>query len=72
MIAKDKFEEGIKNMRSLLINRYDYVRSTMIFRTSREFYLKSLTFSSKYVQLYMEIEWQILSKHSPLNLKVAY
>ena len=34
MIAKDKFEEGIKNMRSLLINRYDYVRSTMIARTS--------------------------------------
>ena len=34
LIAKEKFEEGIKNMRSLLINRYDYVRSTMITRTS--------------------------------------
>ena len=30
LIAKEKFEEGIKNMRSLLINRYDYVRSTFI------------------------------------------
>ena len=30
IIAKEKFEEGIKNMRSLLINRYDYVRSTFI------------------------------------------
>ena len=30
LIAKEKFEEGIKNMRSLLINRYDYVRSTLI------------------------------------------
>lgn len=30
IISKEKFEEGIKNMRSLLINRYDYVRSTFI------------------------------------------
>tara|TARA_E500000318_G_scaffold34787_2_gene34063 strand:- start:4443 stop:5189 length:747 start_codon:yes stop_codon:yes gene_type:complete len=30
LISKEKFEEGIKNMRSLLINRYDYVRSTFI------------------------------------------
>ena len=34
LIAKEKFEDGIKNMRSLLINRYDYVRSTMITRSS--------------------------------------
>jgi len=30
VISKEKFEEGIKNMRSLLINRYDYVRSTLL------------------------------------------
>ena len=30
LVTKEKFEDGIKNMRSLLINRYDYVRSTMI------------------------------------------
>ena len=27
-----RFEQGIKNMQSLLINKYDYVRSTMIVR----------------------------------------
>ena len=27
-----RFEQGIKNMQSLLINKYDYVRSTMIIR----------------------------------------
>lgn len=31
-IAQGKFESGIKYMRSLYINRYDYVRSTMITR----------------------------------------
>jgi len=30
MVAKEKFEDGIKNMRSTLINRYGYLRSTMI------------------------------------------
>lgn len=35
LVAKEKFEEGIKNMRSLLINRYDYVRSGMIITSSR-------------------------------------
>ena len=30
LVAKEKFEEGIKNMRSTLINRFEYVRSTMI------------------------------------------
>jgi hypothetical protein len=31
----DRFEEGIKNMESLLSNRHDYVRSTYIPRTNR-------------------------------------
>ena len=30
IIAKEKFDEGIKHMRSLLINNYTYVRSYMI------------------------------------------
>jgi len=30
IISKEKFEEGIKHMRSLLINNYTYVRSYMI------------------------------------------
>ena len=30
LVAKEKFEEGIKNMRSTLINRTYYVRSSMI------------------------------------------
>ena len=30
VIAKDKFEDGIKHMRSMIINRYHYVRSSMI------------------------------------------
>ena len=30
-----RFEDGIKNMQSLLINKYEYVRSTMISRPSR-------------------------------------
>jgi hypothetical protein len=29
-IAKDKFEQGIKAMRIMLINRYEYVRSTAL------------------------------------------
>ncbi len=29
-IMKNNFEEGIKNMRTLYINRYDYVSSTVI------------------------------------------
>ena len=32
MVAKEKFEEGLKSMRSLLINRYEYVRSYAINR----------------------------------------
>lgn len=31
----DRFEEGIKNMQSVLSNRHDYVRSTYIPRTNR-------------------------------------
>jgi hypothetical protein len=34
LVAKEKFEEGLKSMRSLLINRYDYVRSNMINRNT--------------------------------------
>lgn len=34
IVAKEKFEEGIKNMRSMLINRYDYVRSSYIVRSA--------------------------------------
>ena len=30
LVAKEKFEEGIKHMRSMIINRYHYVRSYMI------------------------------------------
>jgi hypothetical protein len=33
-IAQGKFETGIKYMRSLYINRYDYVRSTVISRNT--------------------------------------
>lgn len=35
LVAKEKFTEGLKSMRSLLINRYDYVRSGMIIKSSR-------------------------------------
>ena len=34
LVAKEKFDDGIKHMRSLLINRYDYVRSGLIVRTN--------------------------------------
>ena len=30
VLAKEKFTEGIDNMRSLLVNRFEYVRSSMI------------------------------------------
>ena len=30
LVAKEKFEEGIKHMKSMLINRYNYVRSYLI------------------------------------------
>ena len=33
-IMKSNFEEGIKNMRTLYINKYDYVSSTLITRSS--------------------------------------
>lgn len=39
VLAKDKFEKGIKNMRTILINRYDYARSGMIVRTGRSSYV---------------------------------
>ena len=31
----DRFEEGIKNIQSLLVNKFDYIRSTVINRPSR-------------------------------------
>lgn len=34
-VAKTKFEQGIKTMRIMLINRYDYVRSTAIQQNKR-------------------------------------
>jgi hypothetical protein len=34
-VSKDKFEKGVKNMRTLLINRYDYVRSTALIQNNR-------------------------------------
>jgi hypothetical protein len=33
LVAKEKFEEGIKHMKSMLINRYNYVRSYLIHKT---------------------------------------
>jgi hypothetical protein len=38
-IAKDKFEKGIKNMRTILMNRYEYVRSGMLVRSQRSSYV---------------------------------
>jgi cell fate regulator YaaT (PSP1 superfamily) len=32
-IAKTKFEEGLKRMRIILVNRYTYMRSTAIIQT---------------------------------------
>lgn len=39
VLAKEKFKEGIKAMRSILINRYDYVRSTALNRPQRGNYV---------------------------------
>jgi hypothetical protein len=39
VIAKQKFEQGIKNMRTILMNRYEYVRSTAINRSQRTSYV---------------------------------
>jgi hypothetical protein len=39
LIAQRKFEAGIKNMRTILINRYEYVRSTAINRNRRSSYV---------------------------------
>jgi hypothetical protein len=38
IIAQRKFEAGIKNMRTILINRYEYIRSTAINRNRRTAY----------------------------------
>lgn len=42
VVAKDKFMQGIKNMRIILINRYDYIRSTAINRSSLSSYVYRL------------------------------
>jgi hypothetical protein len=39
LVAQKKFEAGIKNMRTILINRYEYVRSTAINRNRRSSYV---------------------------------
>jgi len=33
VLMKDKLDEGVKNMRTILINRTEYLRSTAINRT---------------------------------------
>ena len=33
-LLSQRFEEGIKNIQSLLINKFDYIRSTVINRPS--------------------------------------
>lgn len=33
-VSQKRFEQGVKNMRTLLINRYDYIRSHVIHRSS--------------------------------------
>lgn len=38
------FNEGIKHMQTLLINRYDYIRSTYVPRSSNSIYTSSTTF----------------------------
>lgn len=43
IVAKDKFMQGIKNMRIILINRYDYVRSTAINRSRLSSYVYRLS-----------------------------
>jgi type II restriction/modification system DNA methylase subunit YeeA len=35
-IAKAKFDKSVKNMRTITMNRYEYVRSTMI-QTNKQF-----------------------------------
>jgi hypothetical protein len=42
-LAKQKFDRGVKNMRMITINRYDYVRSTMIPQNNR--YISTLRVS---------------------------
>ena len=42
LVAKEKFMQGIKNMRIILVNRYDYVRSTAIVRNRLSSYVYRL------------------------------
>ena len=39
-LSTQKFEDGLKQMRSIYINRYDYVRSTMITRDTHSEYFE--------------------------------
>ena len=42
MVSKDKFKDGLKNMRIALINKNTYVRSTMLSRLQRSTYVYRL------------------------------
>ena len=42
LVAKEKFQAGLKNMRIVLINENTYVRSTMLTRTQRSTYVYRL------------------------------
>lgn len=42
LVAKDKFTQGLKNMRIILVNRYEYVRSTAITRNRLSSYVYRL------------------------------
>lgn len=42
LVAKEKFTQGMKNMRIILVNRYDYVRSTAIVRNRLSSYVYRL------------------------------
>jgi hypothetical protein len=37
-LAEERFKQGVKNMQSVLLNRYDYMRSTYIPRSNRSTY----------------------------------
>jgi len=42
LVSKDKFKDGLKNMRIALINKNSYVRSTMLNRSQRSTYVYRL------------------------------
>jgi hypothetical protein len=43
IVMKDKFKEGVKNMRTILINQYEYITSTMIEPAPRVSYVYRIT-----------------------------